>query len=88
MQLVDNVLYSFSNAFQLFANARGVEILVDRIEVIVQLLSNVHLRRTALQYEIDFNIKEYAHEQRSREMYGSYGEYRARVGDLCLLTIE
>jgi E3 ubiquitin-protein ligase HUWE1 len=34
MQLVDNVLYSFTNAFQLFAGARGVEVLVDRIEVI------------------------------------------------------
>lgn len=33
MQLVDNVLYSFTNAFQLFCTARGVEVLVDRIEV-------------------------------------------------------
>ncbi|KIJ61312.1 hypothetical protein HYDPIDRAFT_31398 [Hydnomerulius pinastri MD-312] len=32
MQLVDNVLYGYSNAFQLFANARGVDILVDRIQ--------------------------------------------------------
>ncbi|KAI0305409.1 hypothetical protein B0F90DRAFT_1815046 [Multifurca ochricompacta] len=32
MQLVDNVLYSFGNAFQLFCNNRGVEVLVDRIE--------------------------------------------------------
>lgn len=32
MQLVDNVLYGFSNAFQLFCNNRGVEVLVDRIE--------------------------------------------------------
>jgi E3 ubiquitin-protein ligase HUWE1 len=80
MQLVDNVLYSFSNAFQLFANARGVEVLVDRIEVIAQLLLNVHLSRTVSQYEVDFNIKEYAHEQRSREMYGSYGGY---PGCLC-----
>lgn len=33
MQLVDNVLYSFTNAFQLFCGGRGVETLVDRIEV-------------------------------------------------------
>jgi E3 ubiquitin-protein ligase HUWE1 len=33
MQLVDNVLYGFANAFQLFCNNRGVEALVDRIEV-------------------------------------------------------
>ena len=33
MQLVDNVLYSFANAFQLFCAARGVEVLVERIEV-------------------------------------------------------
>lgn len=32
MQLVDNVLYSFGNAFQLFCNNRGVEVIVDRIE--------------------------------------------------------
>ncbi|KAH9963908.1 hypothetical protein BC827DRAFT_99895 [Russula dissimulans] len=32
MQLVDNVLYSFGNAFQLFCNNRGVEVLVNRIE--------------------------------------------------------
>ncbi|KAI9511134.1 hypothetical protein F5148DRAFT_1373973 [Russula earlei] len=32
MQLVDNVLYSFGNAFQLFCNNRGVEVLVSRIE--------------------------------------------------------
>lgn len=33
MQLVDNVLYSFQNAFNLFCNSRGVETLVERIEV-------------------------------------------------------
>lgn len=33
MQLVDNVLYGFNNAFQLFCNSRGVDVLVDRIEV-------------------------------------------------------
>ena len=33
MQLLDNVLYGYTNAFTLFCNARGVEILVDRIEV-------------------------------------------------------
>ncbi|KZT10978.1 uncharacterized protein LAESUDRAFT_721398 [Laetiporus sulphureus 93-53] len=37
MQLVDNVLYGFNNAFQLFCNARGVEVLVDRIEYEVDL---------------------------------------------------
>lgn len=33
MQLVDNILYAFSNAFQVFSNSRGVEVLVGRIEV-------------------------------------------------------
>ena len=33
MQLLDNVLYGYTNAFQLFCNARGVETLVERIEV-------------------------------------------------------
>ena len=33
MQLVDNVLYTFPNAFQLFCSVRGIEVLVERIEV-------------------------------------------------------
>ncbi|KAK7053298.1 E3 ubiquitin-protein ligase tom1 [Paramarasmius palmivorus] len=37
MQLVDNVLYSFQNAFNLFCTSRGVEALVDRIEYEVDL---------------------------------------------------
>ncbi|KAH9894888.1 hypothetical protein C8Q73DRAFT_645187 [Cubamyces lactineus] len=37
MQLLDNVLYGYNNAFQLFCNARGVEILVDRIEYEINL---------------------------------------------------
>ncbi|KAF9241543.1 hypothetical protein BU15DRAFT_87134 [Melanogaster broomeanus] len=32
MQLVDNVLYGYSNAFQLFSNARGIDVLVERIQ--------------------------------------------------------
>ncbi|KAI0644511.1 hypothetical protein C8Q79DRAFT_912719 [Trametes meyenii] len=37
MQLLDNVLYGYNNAFQLFCNAHGVDILVDRIEYEVNL---------------------------------------------------
>ncbi|CAL1707508.1 unnamed protein product [Somion occarium] len=37
MQLVDNVLYGYTNAFQLFCNARGVDVLVGRIEYEVDL---------------------------------------------------
>lgn len=33
MQLVDNVLYGFMNAFTLFCNSRGIEVLTDRIRV-------------------------------------------------------
>jgi E3 ubiquitin-protein ligase HUWE1 len=33
MQLVDNVLYGFANAFQLFVGGHGVDVLVNRIEV-------------------------------------------------------
>jgi E3 ubiquitin-protein ligase HUWE1 len=33
MQLVDNVLYSFTNAFQMFCNGHGVEVLTERIKV-------------------------------------------------------
>lgn len=42
MQLLDNVLYGYTNAFTLFCNARGVEILVDRIEVRVLHRSSNH----------------------------------------------
>lgn len=35
MQLVDNVLYGFTNAFQLFCNVHGVDALVGRIEVCI-----------------------------------------------------
>ena len=41
MQLLDNVLYGYTNAFTLFCNAKGVEILVDRIEVRSLLLALV-----------------------------------------------
>ncbi|KAF8525043.1 hypothetical protein BU17DRAFT_41797 [Hysterangium stoloniferum] len=37
MQLVDNIVYGFPNAFQLFCNARGVDAVVRRIEVEVDL---------------------------------------------------
>ncbi|KAL1945966.1 hypothetical protein VTO73DRAFT_1968 [Trametes versicolor] len=37
MQLLDNVLYGYNNAFQLFCNAHGVDILVDRIQYEVDL---------------------------------------------------
>ncbi|KIM40119.1 hypothetical protein M413DRAFT_446273 [Hebeloma cylindrosporum] len=37
MQLVDNVLYSFANAFSLFCSSRGVDALVERIEFEVDL---------------------------------------------------
>ncbi|KAF7361866.1 hypothetical protein MVEN_00531100 [Mycena venus] len=37
MQLVDNVLYSFTNAFQLFCTSRGVDVLVERIEYEIDL---------------------------------------------------
>ncbi|KAL0569802.1 E3 ubiquitin-protein ligase tom1 [Marasmius crinis-equi] len=37
MQLVDNVLYSFTNAFNLFCSSHGIEALVGRIEFEVDL---------------------------------------------------
>ncbi|KIJ39919.1 hypothetical protein M422DRAFT_257242 [Sphaerobolus stellatus SS14] len=37
MQLVDNISYGFPNAFQLFCNARGVDVVVKRIEEEVNL---------------------------------------------------
>ena len=33
MQLLDNILYGYTNAFQLYCNARGIDVLVGRIEV-------------------------------------------------------
>ncbi|KAG6850146.1 hypothetical protein H0H93_000531, partial [Arthromyces matolae] len=32
MQLIDNILYGYTNAFNIFCNSRGIETLVDRIE--------------------------------------------------------
>ncbi|GLB37041.1 putative protein with domain of Unknown Function (DUF913) [Lyophyllum shimeji] len=37
MQLVDNILYGFTNAFNIFCSSRGVEALVNRIEHEVDL---------------------------------------------------
>lgn len=38
MQLLDNVLYGYTNAFQLFCNVHGIEALVDRIQVCIRVL--------------------------------------------------
>ncbi|KAF8070121.1 hypothetical protein FPV67DRAFT_1579109 [Lyophyllum atratum] len=42
MQLVDNILYGFTNAFNIFCTSRGVETLVDRIEHEVDLNIKEH----------------------------------------------
>ncbi|KAH8119411.1 hypothetical protein DFH11DRAFT_1782299 [Phellopilus nigrolimitatus] len=42
MQLVDNVLYGFMNAFTMFCNGRGVETLTDRIRHEVDLAIETH----------------------------------------------
>lgn len=56
LQLLDNVLYSFANAFQLFCNARGVDIIVDRIDVSAQTHEDSHLtvlpERDTSQYRV------------------------------------
>ncbi|CAK5281578.1 unnamed protein product, partial [Mycena citricolor] len=57
MQLVDNVLYSFNNAFQLFCASRGVEALVERIE-----------------FEIDFDLTEFADETKSRGVHSTHND--------------
>ncbi|TCD71204.1 hypothetical protein EIP91_011682 [Steccherinum ochraceum] len=46
MQLLDNVLYGYTNAFQLFCNVHGIEALVDRIqfEVDVDLEEHAHVK--------------------------------------------
>ncbi|KAF9012343.1 hypothetical protein BDQ17DRAFT_1232733 [Cyathus striatus] len=51
MQLVDNVLYSFTNAFNLFCSARGVEVLVGRIEYEIDLDIGEYSTSTQL-YEV------------------------------------
>lgn len=61
LQLIDSVLYSFQNGFTLFCAARGVTVLVDRIEVgpfgsICSLpIFNYHS-----QCEIDNDIQDYS----------------------------
>lgn len=46
MQLVDNVLYSFGNAFQVFCAGGGVGVLVGRIKVGYPLTRSLYLLRT------------------------------------------
>jgi E3 ubiquitin-protein ligase HUWE1 len=78
MQLVDNVLYSFANAFQLFCAARGVDVLVERIEVCVNepFSGRAPNLSFSIQYEVDQDIKEYSQGQRSRDIGGFYGKFR------------
>ncbi|KAH8107868.1 hypothetical protein BXZ70DRAFT_1014411, partial [Cristinia sonorae] len=47
MQLLDNVLYGYTNAFQLFCNVHGIEALVDRIEHEVDLDLEEHKHEKA-----------------------------------------
>lgn len=43
MQLIDSVVYNHTNAFQIFCNSNGVQILVGRIEVCHLLCVSMHL---------------------------------------------
>lgn len=56
MQLVDNILYGFANAFNMFCTARGVEALVNRIEVSPTFIALFHL--IVFQHEVDLAISE------------------------------
>ncbi|KAJ8481173.1 hypothetical protein ONZ45_g15389 [Pleurotus djamor] len=49
MQLIDNVLYNFANAFQVFCSARGVEVLVNRIEYEIDFDLESHGNRPGVQ---------------------------------------
>jgi E3 ubiquitin-protein ligase HUWE1 len=60
LQLIDSVLYSFQNGFTLFCAARGVNVLVDRIEVGLFQAPSVHsTNQYASQHEIDYDQQEY-----------------------------
>lgn len=59
LQLIDSVLYSFQNGFSLFVAARGVSILVDRIEVRCPAVGILFGIKKLLQYEIDHDIQNY-----------------------------
>jgi E3 ubiquitin-protein ligase HUWE1 len=43
MQLIDSVVYNHTNAFQIFCNSNGVQILVGRIEVCHLVCVPMHL---------------------------------------------
>lgn len=81
MQLVDNVLYGFNNAFQLFCNSRGVDVLVDRIEVRrLDTLSRLEINFILpSQYEVELDLAQYATEEPPREVVISYGMANAEV---------
>ena len=76
MQLLDNVLYGYTNAFQLFCNVHGVEAVVDRIEVCA-LDARGCTVLTTLQFEVDLDLEEHAGDK-DHEVPASYGEKKDR----------
>lgn len=75
MQLLDNILYGYVTSFQLFCNARGIDILVGRIEVgHLSLLFCVLVDIPGFQYEVDLGLEEHGEGKPSAEVPISHGE--------------
>ncbi|THH30438.1 hypothetical protein EUX98_g3760 [Antrodiella citrinella] len=78
MQLLDNVLYGYTNAFQLFCNVHGVEALVDRIEVCdVDFFQ--YMKLMFAQFEVDLDLEEHAGED-IPDVPASYGKLSVARG--------
>lgn len=73
MQLLDNILYGYTNAFQLFCNARGIEVLVERIEVRYLHFVMEYTMLTLTQYEVDVGLEEHGEDKVAAEIPVSYG---------------
>lgn len=58
MQLVDNVVYGFPNAFQLFCNAQGIDAVVERIQVSFSCILGKYLAYIIFQHEVNIDIDE------------------------------
>lgn len=79
--LLDNALYGYGNAFQLFCNNSGVDTLVSRIAVRMNLSSFYGIIYLSLspQHEIDLDIKEFSPPEGGIHSQAAYGKYLAAI---------
>lgn len=82
MQLLDNILYGYTNAFQLFCNARGIEVLVSRIEVRRMFPVTRQAFLICIQYEVNLGLEEHGEENAAADIPVSYGMFTLTISIL------